>query len=123
MVARVADLSRMRVTPPSFIQDSRRSSEEDDLDLGLKDRVAIVAGGGRGIGKACDKEMLAEGSFVVLVSNNPDINAAAVRDLGKLHPGRVLGVPTDLADDAAIPAMTTQVVDRHGPLAIVVNSA
>jgi len=123
MVARVADLSRMRVTPPSFIQDSRRSSEEDDLDLGLKDRVAIVAGGGRGIGKACAKEMLAEGAFVVLVSKNPDINAAAVRDLGKLHPGRVLGVPTDLADDAAIAAMTTQVVERYGRIDILVNSA
>jgi 3-oxoacyl-[acyl-carrier protein] reductase len=99
------------------------SSEEDDLDLGLKDRVAIITGGSRGIGNACAKELLAEGAFVVLVSKTPDINAAAVRDLGKLHPDRVLGVPTDLADDRAIAAMTAQVIKRYGRIDILVNSA
>jgi 3-oxoacyl-[acyl-carrier protein] reductase len=93
------------------------------LDLGLKDRVALVTGGSRGIGKACAQELLAEGAVVVLISKNPDINAAAVRDLGQPHPGRVLGVPTDLADDAAIAAMTRQVVERYGRIDILVNSA
>jgi 3-oxoacyl-[acyl-carrier protein] reductase len=93
------------------------------LDLGLKDRVAIVTGGSRGIGKACANALLAEGAVVVLVSRNPDINAAAVRELGKLHPDRVLGVPTDLDDDAAIAAMTAQVVERCGRIDILVNSA
>jgi NAD(P)-dependent dehydrogenase (short-subunit alcohol dehydrogenase family) len=93
------------------------------LDLGLKDRVAILTGGSRGIGKACAKELLAEGAFVVLVSKNPDINAAAVRDLGQFHPDRVLGIPTDLADDVAIAAMTAQVVKQYGRIDILVNSA
>jgi NAD(P)-dependent dehydrogenase (short-subunit alcohol dehydrogenase family) len=93
------------------------------LHLGLKDRVAIVTGGSRGIGKACAKEMLAEGAIVVLVSKNPDRNAAAVRELNKLHPGHVFGVPTDLDDDAAIAAMTAQVAERHGRIDILINSA
>jgi 3-oxoacyl-[acyl-carrier protein] reductase len=102
---------------------TRLSSQEDDLDLGLKDRVAIITGGSRGIGKACAKELLAEGAFVVLVSKNPDINASAVRELGNRHPDRVLGVPADLTDDAAIAAMTAQVVERYGRIDILVNSA
>ena len=93
------------------------------MDLGLKGRVAIIAGGSRGIGRACAEELLAEGAFAVLVSKNPDANASAVRDLDKLHPGRVLGVPADLADDAAIAAMTAQVVERYGRIDILVNSA
>ena len=60
--------------------------KEDDLDLGLKDRVAIITGGSRGIGKACAKELLAEGACVVLVSKDAAVNAAAVRELGKLSP-------------------------------------
>jgi 3-oxoacyl-[acyl-carrier protein] reductase len=104
-------------------RNSRRSSEEDDLDLGLKDKVAIITGGSRGIGKACAKELLAEGAFVVLVSKNPDINAAAVRDLSTLHPDRVLGIAVDLADDGATAAMTTQVIERYGRIDILVNSA
>ncbi|HEY4920676.1 MAG TPA: SDR family oxidoreductase [Xanthobacteraceae bacterium] len=93
------------------------------MDLGLKDRVAIVTGGSRGIGKACAVELAAEGAFVVLVSKNPDVNAAAVRQLGELRPDRVLGIPTDLADDAAIAAMTAQVIERCGRIDILVNSA
>jgi 3-oxoacyl-[acyl-carrier protein] reductase len=93
------------------------------LDLGLKDRVAIITGGSRGIGKACAKELLAEGACVVLVSKNPAINASAVRELGNRHPDRVLGIPTDVTDDAAIAAMTAQVVERYGRIDILVNSA
>src|SRR5512136_1544211 len=97
--------------------------QEDDLDLGLKDRVAIVTGGSRGIGKACAAELLAEGASVVLVSKNAEANAAAVRELGQRHPDRVLGVPTDLADDAGVAAMTARAVDRYGRIDILVNSA
>jgi 3-oxoacyl-[acyl-carrier protein] reductase len=93
------------------------------LDLGLKDRVAIITGGSRGIGKACAKELLAEGALVVLVSKTPDINAATVRELSKLHPDRVFGVPTDLGDDTAIAAMTAQVIERYRRIDILVNSA
>ena len=93
------------------------------MDLGLKGRVAVVTGGSRGIGKACATELLAEGATVVLVSKNPDVNAAAVREVGKSDADRVLGIPTDLADDAAIAAMTAQVVKRYGRIDILVNSA
>jgi NAD(P)-dependent dehydrogenase (short-subunit alcohol dehydrogenase family) len=85
--------------------------------------VAIITGGSRGIGKACAIELLAEGASVVLVSKSPEANAAAVRELGKPHPDRVLGVPTDLADDAAIAAMTARAMERFGRIDILVNSA
>lgn len=97
--------------------------KEDDLDLGLKDRVAIITGGSRGIGKACAKELLTEGARVVLVSKDAAVNAAAVRDLGKPHPDRVLGVAADVTDDAAIAAMTAQAVEKFGRIDILVNSA
>ncbi|MGB7017872.1 MAG: SDR family oxidoreductase [Xanthobacteraceae bacterium] len=93
------------------------------MDLGLKDRVAIITGGSRGIGKACAKELLAEGACVVLVSKDPAANAAAAEELGKLYPNRVLGVPTELTDDGAIAAMTAQAVEEFGRIDILVNAA
>ena len=93
------------------------------MDLGLRDKVAIVTGGSRGIGKACAKELLQEGAIAVLVNKNPDVNAAACRELSKAHPGRVLGIPTDLDANAEVAAMTTQVVERYGQIDILVNSA
>jgi 3-oxoacyl-[acyl-carrier protein] reductase len=94
--------------------------EEGRLDLGLNDKVAIITGGSRGIGKACAKEMLAEGANVVLVSKDAEVNAAAVRELGS---ERAHGVPTDLDDDAAIAAMVAKVIERYGHIDILVNSA
>ena len=113
----------MRVVPASFFQDSRRSSQEDDLDLGLKDRVAILTGGSRGIGKACAKELLAEDAIAVLVSKSPDSNAAAVREFEKTYPGRVIGIPADVNNDAAIGAMTAQVIAKFGRIDILINAA
>jgi 3-oxoacyl-[acyl-carrier protein] reductase len=99
------------------------AAQEDSLDFGLKDRVAIITGGSRGIGKACAKELIAEGACVVLVSKDPAANAAAVRELGKSHPDRVFGVPADLTDDGAIAAMTAQAVEKFGRIDILVNAA
>ena len=93
------------------------------MDLGLKDKVAIITGGSRGIGKACAKELLAEGAIAVLASKTPDINAAAVREFEKTYPGRVLGVPTDVNDNAAVRAMTEQVAARFGRIDILINAA
>ena len=113
----------MRATIPVQGTGLRTRAEENDVDLGLKDRVAIITGGSRGIGKACAKDMLAKGATVVLVSKTPSINAAAAAELRKAHPGRVLGIAADLDDDAAIAAMIAQVAERHGRIDILVNSA
>ena len=50
------------------------------MDLGLKDRVAIVTGGNRGIGYAVSAEFLREGAHVVVASLDPARNAQADRD-------------------------------------------
>jgi 3-oxoacyl-[acyl-carrier protein] reductase len=93
------------------------------LDLGLKDRVAIVTGGSRGIGKACARELLAEGAIVVLASKTPDVNSAAVREFEKTYPGRVIGIPTDVNEDAAVRAMVEQTAARFGRIDILINAA
>ena len=68
------------------------------MDLGLKDRVAIVTGGNRGIGYAISAELLKEGAHVVVASLDPARNAQAIEKLKGQSNGRVIGVPTDLND-------------------------
>ena len=91
------------------------------MDLGLKDRVAIVTGASRGIGRACAAELLAEGACVVVASKDPERNAAACAELRKA--GRVLGVVIDIADDASIRAMVERTLAEFGRLDILVNNA
>ncbi|HLH90947.1 MAG TPA: SDR family oxidoreductase [Xanthobacteraceae bacterium] len=93
------------------------------MDLGLKDRVAIVTGASRGIGRACAAELLAEGAHVVVASKDPKRNAEACRALGAKGSGRVLGIPVDIESDDSIRLMVERTLAELGRLDILVNNA
>jgi 3-oxoacyl-[acyl-carrier protein] reductase len=94
------------------------------MDLGLKDRVAIVTGGNRGIGYAISAELLNEGANVVVASLDPARNAQAVEKLKATAKGKVIGVPTDLTSAAAIEHLfKATFAEFGGRLDILVNNA
>jgi 3-oxoacyl-[acyl-carrier protein] reductase len=64
------------------------------MDLGLNDRVYIVTGATRGLGRAAAAELVADGAKVVITGRDADTAAAAAADLG---PGAI-GVAADNAD-------------------------
>ena len=92
------------------------------MDLGLKDRVAIVTGGNRGIGYAVSAALLAEGAHVVVASLDPARNKDSIDKL-KAANGRVIGMPTDLNDAAAVDALFKKTLAEFGRLDILVNNA
>jgi len=93
------------------------------MDLGLTDRVAIVTGGNRGIGYAISAELLSEGAHVVVANLDPARNAQAVEKLKAASNGRVIGVPTDLNDAAAVEGLFKRTLAEFGRLDILVNNA
>jgi 3-oxoacyl-[acyl-carrier protein] reductase len=94
------------------------------MDLGLRDRVAVVTGGNRGIGYAISEALLAEGADVVVASLDPARNAQAVDKLKAGTNARVIGVPTDLNDAAAVDALFKRTLAEFGGrLDILVNNA
>lgn len=66
------------------------------MDLGLKDRVYIVTGGTRGLGRAAVRELVADGARVVVSGRSEKSVAAAEEELGGA--GRAVGVVADNAD-------------------------
>src|SRR5689334_4127150 len=93
------------------------------MDLGLKDRVAIVTGGNRGIGYAISAGLLNEGAHVVVASLDAARNATAVETLKAKSNGRVVGAPTDLNNPAAVEALFKTTLKEFGRLVILVNNA
>jgi 3-oxoacyl-[acyl-carrier protein] reductase len=91
------------------------------MDLGLADRVAIVTGSSRGIGRACAESLLGERATVVVSGRDQERLDATVKELGKT--GKVLGVRADLTRDADARALIGRAVDAFGRLDILVNSA
>jgi len=52
------------------------------MDLGLRDRVYVITGGSRGLGRATAQALVADGARVVISSRSKDSVAAAVTELG-----------------------------------------
>ncbi len=88
------------------------------MDLELREKVALVTGGSKGIGFACAKALADEGCRVAIVSRSRENVDRACSAL----PG-ANGFCADLADPRAAASLATQVQDEIGPIDILVNSA
>jgi NAD(P)-dependent dehydrogenase (short-subunit alcohol dehydrogenase family) len=88
----------------------------------LTDRVAIVTGGTRGIGRAIAQGFAAAGASVVVASRKSDACADTEKAI-IASGGQALGVPTHMGDLGALASLVESTVDRFGGIDIVVNNA
>ena len=89
----------------------------------LKDKVALVFGGSRGIGAAIVKQLAADGASVALTyAKSPDKAAETARAAERLGVS-VLTIKADSADPEAVNGAVTQTVARFGRLDILVVNA
>jgi 3-oxoacyl-[acyl-carrier protein] reductase len=88
----------------------------------VKDRVAIVTGGGRGIGKAIAGVFIREGARVVLVDVDKPILEAARKEM-KRNKQEVIAIPCDITKTIGVKAMVDEVQGVFGRIDILVNNA
>src|SRR6185503_1515504 len=96
--------------------------------MDLKDRVAIVSGGGRGIGLAIAEDLAAHGARVVVVDSGVSISGQAeeprlAEKIVQAKNGRWAAVCGDIADSAVARAAVETAQKRFGAIDIVVNNA
>lgn len=80
------------------------------MDLGLEDRVYIVTGATRGLGRAAAAELIADGAKAVITGRDADTAAAAAADLGP----DAVGVAVDNADPDAAERLIATARERFG---------
>jgi len=88
----------------------------------LQNKVAIVTGGGSGIGAACSRELARLGATVVIASRDEDRIARAAAGLTDELQSPVHGIATDIRNRDQVAALTDQTLRRFGRIDILVNN-
>ncbi len=90
--------------------------------LKLDGRVAVVTGGGQGIGAACAEALGEAGAKIIVAELLPERVEACVAELKEAGIDAA-GLTLDVTDSAAVDAAAASVADQHGPVDILVNNA
>src|SRR5437588_6554638 len=85
-------------------------------------KVALVTGGGSGIGKASALALAREGFALVVAGRRPEPLNAVVREIEKMQ-GKALAVPTDVGDPASVENLFAQTKATFGRLDVLFNNA
>ena len=88
----------------------------------LKDKVAIVTGGGTGIGKAISLGFAKEGADVVIAARRLELLEKTAKEIESLG-GRSLAIKTDISKKSDVKNMIDLTVKQFGKLDILVNNA
>ncbi|MFO1412722.1 MAG: SDR family oxidoreductase [Burkholderiales bacterium] len=92
------------------------------MELGLRDKVAIVTGASTGIGKAIAQVLVAEGAAVAICARNDARLQQAAADL-RAAGGRVVARATDVSNPEAVDALVADTMAAFGRVDILVNNA
>lgn len=93
------------------------------MELGLKNRVAAVAGASQGIGKATAMAFAAEGAHVAICARNGDALEQLAREIEERHGVKAYAEPVDVAEPEAIQRFVRNAQSKLGSVDICVPNA
>src|SRR5215472_16345647 len=93
------------------------------METGLKGRAAVITGGSKGIGKAIERALAAEGANLVLLARGKELLDKTAEEIRKSSGVRVLPVAGDITNSASVNAAAAAAKAEFPVIHIVVNNA
>ena len=93
------------------------------MDLGLKDKVAIVTGGSRGVGRGVALALARDGVKLCLTARRANLLDETAAEIPKESGVEVIPAPADMGDPDDIRRMVQTTVDHFGEIDILINNA
>jgi len=91
------------------------------MKVNLSNKVAIVTGAARGIGKACAQKLLENGAKVVIADLREEEGQATVKELSKFGPCSFISV--NITSEASIQGLVDGTLKQFGRIDILINNA
>ena len=88
----------------------------------LTDQVAIVTGGGRGIGRAIALSLAKEGASIAVVARTESEIESVAQEINNLG-GKAIAIKTDITDTAQVDCMVQLVMEKFSRIDILINNA
>src|SRR5262245_59985075 len=99
----------------------RRGIDREEVPMRLTEKVAIITGSGRGIGREMARRYAADGARVAVADINDETARRTAAEIAAAG-GDALAVAADVTDPAQVEALVRQVVGRWGRLDVLVNN-
>ena len=93
------------------------------MDLGLKDKVAVITGGSEGVGRGIAACLALEGAKVAICARREKVLDQAALELREQTGGEILAVAADVSDPAEIERFIAEVAAHFGRIDVLVNNA
>lgn len=93
------------------------------MDLGLKNKVALVAASSRGLGRAVAEELAAEGASLILCARDQNVLQKTRDAIAKQTGATVLAVTTDLTDMAQMKRLVETANSKFGQIDILITNS
>ncbi|WP_099355227.1 SDR family NAD(P)-dependent oxidoreductase [Fredinandcohnia onubensis] len=89
----------------------------------LQDKIAIVTGGGSGIGRSIVETFLSEGAKVIAIDINDDYLKTVTHELNEIYPGSCIGRVCNVTKGSQVTELINSAWDEFGKVDILVNNA
>jgi 3-oxoacyl-[acyl-carrier protein] reductase len=93
------------------------------MDLGIKNKVALVTAASRGLGRAVAEELAAEGAALVICSRRPETIARVAHEIEAATGATVLGLAADVSKADDVARLVKATIQRFGRIDILVTNA